>query len=1016
MNRVCAVLALLLMGTQAWGMDIVWTRMTGQYPVEASPAVANVDGKDVLLAVNRGGQVMVWGLDGANVGGGEDGLVAELPKGTWTSTPVVVVWPEGQRLLFCSVEGLVVALDAAYHELWRYQLPGGTGFGHAAPVALPEGKAWCWGDDSGKVTCLDLDGKAVWQTDLAKGVCGAPLQTFVDPERGFMLLAASGSTLCCLNAEGGVVWSRDLGGAIGSRPEIFTRTDTDGHGQTRTEGVIFCGAGSGSMVALDLEGETLWSTPIGDEMDSTIVLLPRPGIDPLVVCRGLWGNLNAVDLRGNRVWTHLFRDKGRGRPLVFDANGDGRNEVLVTTYGQHAYLFDDEGNLLDDLKLSGCINGSPVIMPDGNDVIVMTAALLAQRLKPGAPRSPYGAPSGAMDQTATRAWDNAGVPMLVENPRGGLFRLNVSAQTQSHGLLRYGVVSARSSMEIPFADMLEPGAHAIECRVAYAADYPVELRDADAAVQQSMGPNSVAAFAVAPYSTFSDTAPACALEGGQTIVVDPIYQGEIDEGACVIASTLAAPCRLRVTVLGLATEDGRAFGGKLELFEAASTGTVNGERVADALIGLGDAGLLLVPAERTAKVWVRVDARGAEAGVYLGKLLAEPIMKEAAPVTLGLEVHVADLKMNRPFPLVLCTWDYVPNKWFPDRIPEVLDAMADHGIDVFPRTTTTPKAEADALGNLTFDWSGLDAELDRLKGRGQILFQIGIPPIHFAAEPSAEAKRAAEVAYLHQWRDHIAERGWTYDRYALYPVDEPGLGFGQSVDALIEAGKLFREADPQFRIYTDPVPTLSRRDFERIEPYVDVWAPNMRLVTGLAAGDPRIARIMASGKEVWSYDCVSQVRSLSPLRYNRANAWRAHYFGLTGIGVWTYSTTDVDPWLPGKGVNDEYTLVYPGALPVPSVRLEAERDGLEDVAAMALLEDAMREHGGDAAAVQEAADELRMAKIDILELSCDAFVESRDYLRAGQRRIWHAAADVEAYRTHRKRIEELTLKVAARKS
>ena len=43
---------------------------------------------------------------------------------------------------------------------------------------------------------------------------------------------------------------------------------------------------------------------------------------------------------------------------------------------------------------------------------------------------------------------------------------------------------------------------------------------------------------------------------------------------------------------------------------------------------------------------------------------------------------------------------------------------------------------------------------------------------------------------------------------------------------------------------------------------------------------------------------------------------------------WTHSTTEVDHWFAGKGINDEYALVYPGALPVPSVRWEAVRDGL----------------------------------------------------------------------------------------
>jgi len=154
---------------------------------------------------------------------------------------------------------------------------------------------------------------------------------------------------------------------------------------------------------------------------------------------------------------------------------------------------------------------------------------------------------------------------------------------------------------------------------------------------------------------------------------------------------------------------------------------------------------------------------------------------------------------------------------------------------------------------------------------------------------------------------------------------------------------------------------------------------------------------------------VSQVRSLSPLCYNRGNAWRADFFGLSGIGYWTYSTTEKNEWFPGKGVNDEYVLVYPGPLPVPSVRWEAVRDGVEDVAAAHMLKDAANAPGADPSLRKEALEELRMAHIDAMELSDAAFVESRDFLRAGDRRIWNTWTDAENCIRHRARIGELTL-------
>ena len=52
---------------------------------------------------------------------------------------------------------------------------------------------------------------------------------------------------------------------------------------------------------------------------------------------------------------------------------------------------------------------------------------------------------------------------------------------------------------------------------------------------------------------------------------------------------------------------------------------------------------------------------------------------------------------------------------------------------------------------------------------------------------------------------------------------------------------------------------------------------------------------------------------------------------------------------------------------------------------------------------------LRIAKTDVMELSDKAFVESRDFLAEGDRRIWHTPTDVEAFGAHRKAIANVTL-------
>jgi hypothetical protein len=85
---------------------------------------------------------------------------------------------------------------------------------------------------------------------------------------------------------------------------------------------------------------------------------------------------------------------------------------------------------------------------------------------------------------------------------------------------------------------------------------------------------------------------------------------------------------------------------------------------------------------------------------------------------------------------------------------------------------------------------------------------------------------------------------------------------------------------------------------------------------------------------------------------------------------------------------------------------------LEDMAAMSLLEQQIQRHrkaNTQAALVEQAESTLRIALADIMDLSDEAFIESRDYLREGDRVLAHTWTDIEVFSRHRKEIARLTL-------
>jgi hypothetical protein len=998
--------------------DIQWTRMTAQFPVEASPLVGQFGktGATNMVIINQGGQVLLWSLDGRPLGPGQDGLVAQLPIARWTTQPAVFNSKSKSRLVFTSVKGQVVCLDDDFKAAWERQLSGETIFGRAVPAAIGNGDTarLVFSDGSGLLTCLKPDGAIAWTNALGAGPCHAPPKTISSKTGDALIIAASGSNLFCCNASGKLQWRRELPADISSRAEDISFSGRQ---------IIVCGLNSGALVALDLSGNLLWECDTGDTISAWLAIVQRKEAGPLIVFTGLWGNLHAVDVQGHKVWTHFFRSKTRALPLVLENNGDP--QIFIPAFNQHIYAFDANGRLSDDIRLSGILpSGLTPVSQNASanpDLLITTTTLLAYRLQPGPPKSPYGPTLPPRDVTITIGTNDAIDPsVVVHNPGGALLIAHICATNKQNHKSLTGTVSTRSAFELPLKSI---GATNGEEVLAEVRDLDGKLLAENRwtlpiheSIAKQPSAEDLTAWPTEPYGAFEETranqVPAENPQSEPAVRVENLYINEVDESAMILDSKQSV--RARVSLSRLAREDGVPFGGTVTLRQTIPVGTVNGETVPDALPALGDAGLVSVEPGRAVKIWLSVDAHGAQPGSYTGQIAVVSLEGISNKLALPLKIQVLDLRIPGEFPLTLCTWDYIPNRWFSNSAAATLDDMGRHGVNIFPRTTLPP-GRVDAAGKLTIDWSPLDAELSRLIGRGKILFHLGHPPIEFTGKRSDEEKHSNELEYVRTFRDHLKERGRAYDDFALYLLDEPGLDYGTNVASLLDVGKLFREADPKLILYTDPVPGLSWNDFKRIEPLVDVWTPNMRLVSGLLSGDPRIAQIIRA-KTVWSYECVAQVKSISPLRYNRANAWRAKYFGLSGIGYWTHSTTDTDMWLAGKTDNDEFALVYPGELPVPSVRWEAVRDGLEDVAAMSLLEDEIHRHrqaGTRLDIADEAEAELRIARRDVMELSDQAFVESRDFLRKGDRTLPHTGTDVETYRHHRAEIARLTLALKA---
>ena len=213
-----AALLLLAATLPIVAMELVWTRPAAQYRSEATPLVADFDddGAPEILLVNLGGQVLLWEADGTPIGTGQDGMIAQLPEGRWTSQPVQLFRPEGPLVVFGSVEGNLVALDSAWAVAWQHALGAETTWSRAVPAVVDAGDKTLVviGDASGKITALDAQGAVAWSTALEGGPSRAMVKVWTDDADKTLLLASAGENLFALDTTGAVQWKRAMGGEI----------------------------------------------------------------------------------------------------------------------------------------------------------------------------------------------------------------------------------------------------------------------------------------------------------------------------------------------------------------------------------------------------------------------------------------------------------------------------------------------------------------------------------------------------------------------------------------------------------------------------------------------------------------------------------------------------------------------------------------------------------------------------------------------------------------------------------
>lgn len=209
--------------------------------------------------------------------------------------------------------------------------------------------------------------------------------------------------------------------------------------------------------------------------------------------------------------------------------------------------------------------------------------------------------------------------------------------------------------------------------------------------------------------------------------------------------------------------------------------------------------------------------------------------------------------------------------------------------------------------------------------------------------------RERTMRYLRSLYAYLNSYGWG-SRAFIYPVDEPHTP--EDYRLVREFAALAHEANRNIKLLLTDTPIPERPASKELFGTVKIW-----VVLFASFDEAAVTKRLAAGDEVWSYTALVQGNQPAPhwqldfplLNY-RVPLWINWRYGLTGLLYWTATHWEetTDPWVNPLSYRQKYNgeglLFYPGTAvgydgPVPSIRLKAIRDGIEDYEYLKLLAD-----------------------------------------------------------------------------
>jgi len=363
-----------------------------------------------------------------------------------------------------------------------------------------------------------------------------------------------------------------------------------------------------------------------------------------------------------------------------------------------------------------------------------------------------------------------------------------------------------------------------------------------------------------------------------------------------------------------------------------------------------------VPADETQALWFDVtippdarpgEYRGSVAVVFEGERVRLPVELTVWPYTLPERKNCKALYDLRNGP----GWDIFAGGERADQVAMWYRMLASYNVSpslIYP----DPQYKYEN-GKLSIDYTGFDqaCELffDKLHGNAAytpwFFYALGWaypPKEYFGQKPFTPEWNAIFQGGLKDFYDHCRQRGW--DKYFVYYLsDEPHESAPNVIENLDRIADLAREAVPDVLVYSS-----TWTHIKGLDDHLNLWGigPHGSFPV------PQVEERRAKGDRFW-FTTDGQMCTDTPyLGIERLLPWFCFKYNVEAYEFWGVSWWTYDPWKYGwhtyirqsnegekyywvRYPNGDGFLTYPGAAvhqddPVPTIRLMAAREGMED--------------------------------------------------------------------------------------